>query len=155
LETAIAQVANFFILLVVLRIFAYKPILKMLATRRRKIEEGLEASEESKKRLEETSVAQKAILLEAEQKALQVVSSAEEDARKAEARILEEAQIKSNHVLATGRKILEEDTRKVEEKIEKEAKEFVKIGVAKVIRNADVDDKLIAEALKELKMATK
>ena len=45
LPQLIAQVVNFFILLVILRLVAYKPILKMLDERKQKIAEGLNAAE--------------------------------------------------------------------------------------------------------------
>ncbi len=45
LPQLIAQCANFFVLLVILRFTLYKPILKMLDERRQKIAEGLNAAE--------------------------------------------------------------------------------------------------------------
>lgn len=45
LPQLIAQIANFFVLLVILRFTLYKPILKMLDERKRKIAEGLNAAE--------------------------------------------------------------------------------------------------------------
>lgn len=45
LPQLIAQMANFFVLLLVLRLTLYKPILKMLAERKEKIAEGLNAAE--------------------------------------------------------------------------------------------------------------
>ena len=45
LPQLIAQVVNFFVLLFVLRLVAYKPILKMLDERTQKIAEGLNAAE--------------------------------------------------------------------------------------------------------------
>ena len=46
----VAQMVNFFLLLVLLRIFLYKPILKMLDKRAQRIREGVEAADESKER---------------------------------------------------------------------------------------------------------
>ena len=46
----VAQLVNFFILLVLLRIFLYKPILEMLDRRSQRVREGLEAADESKER---------------------------------------------------------------------------------------------------------
>ena len=43
-----AQLINFFLLLVVLRIFLYRPILDVLDRRSQRIREGLEAAEQSK-----------------------------------------------------------------------------------------------------------
>ncbi len=45
LPQLIAQIVNFFLLLVILRLTLYKPILKMLDERRQKISEGLNAAE--------------------------------------------------------------------------------------------------------------
>lgn len=45
LPQLLAQVVNFFILLVILRLTLYKPVLKMLDARREKIAEGLNAAE--------------------------------------------------------------------------------------------------------------
>lgn len=45
LPQLVAQVANFFVLLVILRLTLYKPILRMLDERRQKIAEGLNAAD--------------------------------------------------------------------------------------------------------------
>jgi len=45
LPQLIAQIANFFVLLVILRLTLYKPILKMLDDRKQRIAEGLNAAE--------------------------------------------------------------------------------------------------------------
>ena len=45
LPQLIAQIANFFVLLVILRLTLYKPILRMLDERKQKIAEGLNAAE--------------------------------------------------------------------------------------------------------------
>lgn len=45
LPQLIAQIVNFFVLLLILRLVAYKPILKMLDERKQKISEGLNAAE--------------------------------------------------------------------------------------------------------------
>ena len=44
----IAQLVNFWLLLVLLMLFAYKPIMKMLDTRANKIKESLEAGDRAK-----------------------------------------------------------------------------------------------------------
>ncbi len=45
LPQLIAQIANFFVLLLILRLVLYKPILKMLDERKQRISEGLNAAE--------------------------------------------------------------------------------------------------------------
>jgi F-type H+-transporting ATPase subunit b len=51
LPSLLAQLINFTILLVVLYLLAYKPLLRMLDERRRRIQEGLESAEQAKERL--------------------------------------------------------------------------------------------------------
>ena len=54
LPALIAQLVNFTLLLVIFRLLLYKPLLKMLDERKQRIQEGLEASDEAKRRLSET-----------------------------------------------------------------------------------------------------
>ena len=54
LPALIAQLINFTLLLVIFRLLLYKPLLKVLDDRKKRIEEGLEASDEAKRRLAET-----------------------------------------------------------------------------------------------------
>ena len=51
LPALIAQMINFGLLLLFFSVFLYKPLFKVLDERKKRIEEGLEASEESKRRL--------------------------------------------------------------------------------------------------------
>ncbi|MCH8815742.1 MAG: F0F1 ATP synthase subunit B [Chloroflexi bacterium] len=54
LPALIAQLVNFGLLLLVFSVFLYKPLFKVLDERKQRIAEGLEASEEAKRRLTET-----------------------------------------------------------------------------------------------------
>jgi F-type H+-transporting ATPase subunit b len=54
LPALIAQLINFLLLLIIFRLLLYKPLLNMLDQRKRRIEEGLAASDEAKRRLSET-----------------------------------------------------------------------------------------------------
>jgi len=50
----VAQLINFTLLLVVFSLLLYKPLLKVLDERKKRIQEGLEASDEAKLRLAQT-----------------------------------------------------------------------------------------------------
>jgi len=54
LPALIAQLINFLLLLIIFRLLLYKPLLNMLDQRKRRIEEGIAASDEAKRRLSET-----------------------------------------------------------------------------------------------------
>lgn len=58
----IAQLINFTALLILLRLFVYKPVLKMLDERRTRIQEGLSAAERGREAGEEASKAAAAAL---------------------------------------------------------------------------------------------
>ncbi len=82
LPVLIAQLLNFFLLLVVLRIFLYRPILDLLDRRAQRVREGLEAAEQSKERAAqaEQEVAQQ--LDEARRQGQALVTQAQETANR-------------------------------------------------------------------------
>ena len=55
----LSQSVNFLLLLTALRIFAYKPIVKLMKDRQAKIEEGLAKADEADRRLDEANAAMK------------------------------------------------------------------------------------------------
>ena len=50
LPALVAQLVSFTLLLVVFRAFLYKPVIRMLDERKKRIQEGLDATEEAKQR---------------------------------------------------------------------------------------------------------
>ena len=100
LPVLIAQLVNFFLLLVLLRIFLYRPILAMLDRRSQRVREGLEAAEQSKESAAqaEQDVAQQ---LEASRQQGQALMA---QAQEAANRIQEEAR---NQALQEGETLLE------------------------------------------------
>ena len=102
LPLLVAQVVNFFLLLVLLRIFLYKPILKMLDKRAQRIREGVEAADESKERASaaEQEVAQQlaasreqgqALIAQAQEAANRIQEEARGQARQEGEKMLERA----------------------------------------------------------------
>jgi F-type H+-transporting ATPase subunit b len=98
----IAQVVSFGLLLLLLRLFAYKPIMKMLDQRAQRIKESLEAGERAKqdavsaekevaKKIEEASASGQKIVEQASKAAEEVKKRAEQDARKEAEGIIEKA----------------------------------------------------------------
>jgi len=54
LPALIAQIINFVLLLIIFRMVLYRPLLKILDERKQRIQEGLDASDEAKRRLSQT-----------------------------------------------------------------------------------------------------
>jgi F-type H+-transporting ATPase subunit b len=150
----IAQIINFAILLFLLKRYAYGPVIAMLRERRQNIEAGVKASDEAKKRLANAEESRKEILVKAEEEAHGVVAHAEKLAEEQAATILTAARAKSEQVIAMGSKKIEEERLKLEDDFQAEAQALIKKGLIATIgkMNPDErDEKLISEALRELK----
>lgn len=72
----IAQIVNFLIIFFVLKKFLYKPLLKIIDERKKKIEEGLTAAEENNKKLTETIEKEQEILKKAQIEARKLIDEA-------------------------------------------------------------------------------
>ena len=91
LPQLIAQVANFFLLLVILRLVAYKPILKMLDERKQKIAEGLNAAEIARAEAAQAQANIASQLQEGQRQAQEVVAGAQQIAARIQAEAREQA----------------------------------------------------------------
>ncbi|MCH7811463.1 MAG: F0F1 ATP synthase subunit B [Chloroflexi bacterium] len=102
LPVLVAQLVNFFILLVLLRIFLYRPILNVLDRRAQRIREGLEAADKSKeqasqaeqevaKQLEEARQQNQASIAQAQETASRIQEEARAQARREADALLERA----------------------------------------------------------------
>ena len=98
----VAQLINFFLLLVVLRIFLYRPILDVLDRRSQRIREGLEAAEQSKeqaakaeqdvaRQLEEARRQGQALIAQAQEASNRIQEESRNQARREGEALLERA----------------------------------------------------------------
>lgn len=150
----LAQAVNFLILLVVLKKFAYGPILKVLKKRKDEIERGLKFTKEAGERLEQIEEEKEAVLKEARGEALGIVSQAENMAKIRKDEIVGEAAKKSGAVVAEAKRVIAEEKAKMGEEVYESAGELVRLAVAKVLGKMpakDRDSVLVQEALGELK----
>ena len=79
--TLIAQILNFLILVVILRLVAYKPVARLLEQRSQKIQGDLNKAEADRKEAESTLVQYRQKLADANVKAQEIVNKAEKVAR--------------------------------------------------------------------------
>jgi len=152
----LAQAVNFLILLVVLKKFAYGPILKILRKRREEIAKGLKFTQEAKERLEKIGEEREVVLKESRIEALQIVSNAERTAKTRQEEIVKEAARKSEAVVLEAKRAIVEEKAKMGEQVYKETRGLVRTALARVLGKMpsdDRDDVLVSEALKELKSA--
>lgn len=148
-----AQIVNFLILLYILKRFLYKPILKVLDERKKKVEESLKKTEEIERRLNELS-------LEEEKRILRAVSEGEKiikQAKDAGVQLIEEAKLKADglaeKIVQEGRSQLQIEKEKLQLELRQHLAEFVAIGLqkvtGKVIRGKETQ-RIIEQSIKNL-----
>jgi F-type H+-transporting ATPase subunit b len=148
-----SQAVNFALLLIVLRIFVYKPVLKLLHDRREKIEGGLVKAEEAERRLHEVDQIGKGKIKHAEAEAMGILKKTELDAKSLEEKLLAETKRKEDEAVKSAAVRLrsqEEESRLV---MEKEAAALVRLAITRTVELSPekIDDALIAKAVSEAK----
>lgn len=138
------QAVNFLILLVILRAFLYKPLLKVLKERRARIEEGIEKAKVADERLLEVNELTKKRMHQAEEDALVLLRKTEEKARQEETRLLAEAERKEAAIIAKAHEVAKAKEEELHTHMEKEAQMLVRNAVAKA---CELDPSKIDEAL--------
>lgn len=149
----VSQAVNFALVLIVLRLFVYKPVLKILKDRRQKIEEGLAKATEADKRMREIAELKKEKMREAEQEALAMLRTTEERAKTMETELLEQARAKEAALLASAERAAEGKKSEAMKEAEQEAVKLVRAALVKTVEMAphDIDEALVHKALKALK----
>ncbi len=151
----IAQLINFAILVFILGKFVYKPIIKALDNRRKKIEEGVQFSEKAKQELAGVESLKTEELRKAEIKGQSVIKEAEVNAQKIADGVLATAEKDKERILATGKNILLEQKAIMEKSFYQNAAGAVKDALAKVLARGDfskAEEELISETMKEVKI---
>ena len=151
----LSQAVNFAVLLIVLRMFAYKPLMKIMKDRREKIEEGLEKSEEATRRLYEVDELNKRKTRAAEEEAISIVEKTELRAKELEAKLLEEARRKESAIMESARLAAQKQEDESRIAFNKEAAGLVKAAVVKTVELSPetIDETLIEKALREVQKA--
>lgn len=99
----LTQIFNFVVMFLVLSKLLYKPILKALEDRRKKIEEGLQYAEKMKAETEKNEKKREDIISQAKDQARKIIEEGKKSGRIIEAEIIEKAHKEAQDVIAKGR----------------------------------------------------
>src|SRR5262249_13875249 len=99
----IAQIISFAIVCGILYLFAYKPVLKMFATRRQLIAQGLANSEKIKAELAKTETQRREVLAQANTQATQLIEEARDAAARLREQEIQKANVAAEQIIARGR----------------------------------------------------
>ena len=150
----LAQVVNFVILLYILKRFLYKPILKVLEERKKKIETSVKQSEEMQKRFDEITKKQTEILDKAKVESEQIIEGAKNEAKILADQIQLNATNAGNETIKRTQQTLEIEKQKMINEAKREIVDVVTSITEKVVqKNLTKGDKerLVRQVLTEIK----
>ncbi len=148
----VAQLINFFILLVLLRLLLYGPVMRMLDERARRVREGMEAAEASKEKATETERDVQARLDEARTEGQALVGQAQEIANRIQEEARQAARQEGEALLARARKEIELERDSAIAELRKEFGDLTVSAAEKVIGQSldrQAHQRLIDEVLAE------
>ena len=149
----ISQAFNFFILLIILRAFAYKPLLNVIKKRNDKIKEGLDKAEVADTKLKEINIIAKDRLKKAEKEALIIISNTEDKAKLLERFLQKKVEDKQKDLMNQIHLIYEKQKKESEKLVMEEAVQLVKRFIVKTVelKPDAIDEALINKATSILK----
>ena len=148
------QVVNFGVLIFVLNRFLYRPILKIVESRNRKIEDSIKAAEESFKEKAKLSELKKLAVAEAQIEAVKIVEAAKHQADSAGKQIVAEAQIEAETAVAKKMTLLSDKLEQEEKRLQDRISSLVITTTRQVLKTSlgkEEQQRIMDRQIKELK----
>lgn len=152
-----AQVVNFLILLFVLKKFLYKPILELLAKRRKAIEDAAANAERIAQELAEIEARKAAEIDAAKREADTVLRASREAAKEREKEFMRATEEKVGKLIEDAKQRIEEERAKMLDEAGGDVRELVFMVAEKVLKGrvpAEADAEMVEEAIAEARRAT-
>jgi F-type H+-transporting ATPase subunit b len=153
LRALIFQIINFLVLLLILRVVAYKPILKMLEARRQAIETSLKQAEQIEATKREIEREQQRIVQEAYTKAHSIMTESQKQAEAMVKVAQEKAAAQGEIILQGARARIDEEIRTAKRDLKKETLSLVALATEQVLGekiDQAKDEALIKKALEKV-----
>lgn len=157
LPSLIAQLVNFTILLIFFRVFLYRPILRMLDERRRRIREGMEAAERMKEQEVQARQAVQQSMEEARREGQAFISQAQQIANRIQEESRQQAQREAEALLARARAEIQLERDNAITQVRREFADLAITAAERVIRQSldrRAHQRLVAEVLAEAASAS-
>lgn len=149
----LAQVVNFVIILLLLKKFLYKPIIKVLDERKKKAEETDELHDQANKKLAEATDNGKKTAAQAKKEADKIIAQAKIEAQKEKEELLKKGQKELDAMRKKLESDIEADKKEMLKEIKKQSTEMAILIAEKVMQESLDHNKqknLINQALKDL-----
>lgn len=150
----ISQIITFSVVILILRAFAYGPIVKILQERREKIRQSLENAEKVEKELAEAEITRKNIIKEANEKANEIISQANETAQVQVEQKIQAAVQEAERIVAKAKDAGRLETEKMKQDARAEIGSLVVATAAQVTGKVlnDDDQRRLSDEAKTLAM---
>jgi F-type H+-transporting ATPase subunit b len=147
------QLINFLIMVVVLTKLLYKPIIKMLDERKKKIEDALKDAEKVSLESEKSDKKRLEIISKAKVEAKEIIGEAKITAKKTEEEILSKAHAEAQSILEKGKKELESERENMEKELKKQTVDIAAAIAEKAIGqilSSDNQKSIIEKKIRDL-----
>ncbi len=150
----VAQGVNFFLLVLLLNYFLYKPLVKLINERRQKIEQGLSNAKEAEDRLREAEVCKQEKIVEGEKVALAMIVDANKDGEVNKKNIIKKAEMEAEVIKQKsedlGRRLIQREIAS----LQNNARELVEKAIFASVRlhPEEIDKRLIDDAVGAIKV---
>ena len=148
------QIVNFGILIFLLNRFLYRPILKIIEARNKKIEDSLKAAEETLKEKEKINELKKLAVAEAEKEAVKIVETAKHQADLSGKQILSQAQEEAEAAVTKKMELLNDKLAQEEKRLQGRVADLVIITTRQVLKSSlgkEEQKRIVDRQIKELK----
>ena len=148
------QIVNFGVLIFLLNRFLYRPILKIVEQRNKKIEDSLKAAEATLKEKEKLSELKKQAVLEAEREAVKIVEAAKHQADLSGKQILSEAQAEAEAAVNKKMELLTDKLAQEEKRLQGRVANLVITTTRQVLKSSlgkEEQKRIVDRQIKELK----
>lgn len=149
----VLQIITYLIVFVILRKYAFGPIVKVLEERRTRINEGLKTASQMDKAKVELEAHKEKILTEARREAAKIVADGKKESAEIIAAAEAKAQVKADQIVADARAKVADEVAVAQKSLSKQLAGLVRQASEKVLRSK-LDDKadavLVEKATKEL-----
>ena len=129
----IAQIINFAILLIILKIFLYKPIAQILEERKAKIKQGLDDAENAKKALADADNQKTKILKEAKVDADKILENTKASSESLKQQSAQDAKKQATEIVDNAKKQAQDEFAKASKQVGSMSVELSKKIVAKIL----------------------
>jgi F-type H+-transporting ATPase subunit b len=147
------QIINFGILMWLLNRFLYRPIMKIIDARNKKIEDSIKAAEETLKEKEKIAMLKKQAVAEAEKEAVAIIEQARKNGDKTGKQLIAQAQAEAEAAVDKKMQLINESINQQEKELTKKISDLVITTTRQVLKSSLNDQeqrKIIDRQIKEL-----